>query len=706
MKKVALFQIVLTAIFLLSGCAATYNVPKGQYVLKENKVKVTNPQDGYAGGDLLPYVKQGTGANSVIGIKSLFVEPTLLDSTYFKPTTDGMINHLEYLGYYNSKVDPTVKYSGKRAKVQYNVTLGKKFPINKMTFSVDDNLLASRLDSLGVHFNYKDVSYLSEDALEKEADRIAQILRNQGYYGFTKNYFFYYADTTAVRDSAKLMVELKNYTRNESKDAAKEHHTVYKIGDVSIIPTNGLKVRRNFLNNVNRIYPDAQYSETAINNAYQRYVSNRVFSSVKMDLSPRDSNYVDCNIFLSPSKMQSMRVNLEGSINSSGFWGISPQISYSHKNFFRGGENFNLSMKGRFQFLPNSVVGFGEYAVNASLAFPKFLLLPGRWFNGRRMPSTLLTLNFSYQDRPEYVRSIYSVNYGYSWMPSDYATMQITPARLNMTRIQDIDPEFYNSLGSTYLKNLYTNHFDLGGNVSFFLTTTTQTTPSDTYFYLRWQNDFSGNLLSLFNKYLEKDGDTYLIAGTPYAQYVRSQLSLVQTFFFGKNNQFQFAARLMGGAGYAYGNSTAIPLENMFFAGGASSLRGWQSRTIGPGDSPIDENYAIANQVGDMLLEANLEFRFPIVWKFKGALFADAGNIWNLPNPKVPDKKYVFDIRKIAETAALDWGVGLRLDFGLILVRVDLGIKQYDPVTKEWKQPNQWFQPNGYTVNFGIGYPF
>ena len=126
--------------------------------------------------------------------------------------------------------------------------------------------------------------------------------------------------------------------------------------------------------------------------------------------------------------------------------------------------------------------------------------------------------------------------------------------------------------------------------------------------------------------------------------------------------------------------------------------------------APLDESFSIYNQVGDMRIETNLEWRFPLFWKLDGALFTDIGNVWNLPKePSFMDEDYllsVFSFKNLLKSTAMSWGVGARLDFGLLLVRVDLGIKGYDPEYQKWLTPAEWFSKDGFAVHLGIGYPF
>jgi outer membrane protein assembly factor BamA len=119
----------------------------------------------------------------------------------------------------------------------------------------------------------------------------------------------------------------------------------------------------------------------------------------------------------------------------------------------------------------------------------------------------------------------------------------------------------------------------------------------------------------------------------------------------------------------------------------------------------MDRNFVIPNQTGDMRLEANIEYRFDIYWKFAGALFIDAGNVWTLQGSDNEAGRFRWNT--FGKSLAANWGVGLRLDFDFLLLRIDLGLKVHDPArTQAWVAPNKWFKRDGYAVHFGVGYPF
>ena len=283
---------------------------------------------------------------------------------------------------------------------------------------------------------------------------------------------------------------------------------------------------------------------------------------------------------------------------------------------------------------------------------------------------------------------------------------------MNIVKLFNLDEEFYKSMErDPFLKNAYENHFDLGSGYTLYYTTNSEVTPRSDYWYARLQADLAGNFLSLFKPLMQKDADgDGMIWNTQYSQYIRGELTLGRTFFFGKNDRQALAYRAVIGAGWAYGNSTALPFEKHFYVGGANSMRGWQARTLGPGRSPKDDYFVIPNQTGDMRLEANLEYRFPLFWKFNGAAFLDAGNVWNFKRKDA----FSSEISQISWTnllagMAFNWGLGLRVDLDFLVLRLDWGLRLHDPaltVNRGWVNPKNWFTRDGYGLHFGVGYPF
>ena len=728
--KVALRIFLFASIILAAlSCSTTRVLEDGQYRLAKNKITIENSKT-FNPTVLEPYLKQKPNSYFVFGwnpflnlynwsngkggawdrfVQKLGVAPVVYDPDMVDSSIENLKNHLSYLGYYNSDVSSSIAVTKKRVKVTYNVTLGKQYPISKITYTLPDNKeFAESFLKDTTNLSIKPGDNLSESSLQAETERSSQVLRNQGYYSFNKNYYFFEADTLTIPGSALLNLTVNEYTRNETPKDAQPIRKFY-INDVKISYPNTLKFRDNILRELTTITPGDVYSADEINRTYSRLTALKVFSSVNIGMTPVDTNLVDCSISMAQSKLQGFKFNLESSVNSTGLFGVSPQVSYYHKNIFRGGEWLNLSFMGNFQFKFNDDVRSNEFGVSAGLSFPKFFPLPYRFFKGA-IPRTDVNLTYNYQSRPEYTRNIISVTYGYNGNFKRRFFYQAYPLQMNVVRLFDLDEKFYKSLvNDPFLLNAYQDHFDFGSGATLYYTTNPDNTPKVPHFYSRFQFDIAGNLLSAFKPLMEKNSNGQgMIWNTPFSQFVRGEITLSKTWFLGKKSKQSIATRLQAGAGYAYGNSTSLPFEKHFYAGGSNSLRGWQARTVGPGTAPRDTSFVIPNQTGDMKLEANIEYRFDLFWKLAGALFIDAGNVWTLKADDTEEgQQSLFSWKDFGSSIAANWGAGIRLDFGFLLLRVDMGLKVHDPARQQrWVNPGEWFKGDNYALHFGVGYPF
>lgn len=722
----------LAFVLAVSSCSTTRSLQEGEYRLAKNTVNVTNGKNADT-KDVQSYIKQKPNPSLVFGWNPFLViynwagrydnnfldrfchkigtPPVVYDPTQLDESIENICKHLEYIGYYDSKVDSDVEVSGRKVKVKYNVTLGKRYKISNIQYSIPEGEFRQDFSADSANIMIKPGDYLSESNLEKETERSAAYFRRHGYYGFTKNFYSFTADTLARNDTCGLLMTINNYTRNETPENARPL-VKYKIGDVTISHDKDLKFNEKVLRNMNTLRPGALYDERDVNNTYARLSALRIFSGVNMQLTPRDSEYVDCAISLTQSKTQGFKVNLEGSTNSSGLIGISPQFSYFHKNIFRGGQWLNLGFLGNFQFKSNDrKVHSNELGVTANLSFPEFLGLPNSMFKGALIPRTEINTSYNYQSRPEYTRNMISGSFGYSGSLKNFY-YQFEPLRAKIVKLYHLDTDFYETLkNNLFLRDAYQDHFDAGSSLTAYYTTCSDLNPKVSYRYVRFQFDVSGNVMSLFNGGMSKDAyGHHLIWGTPYSQYVRAELTLGNTFVFGGSERQSIAMRFLGGIGKAYGNSQSLPLERQFYSGGANSMRGWQARDLGPGRMKGNKMFSIPSQTGDMKLEANLEYRFPMFWKLYGALFTDVGNIWTIREEESEDWNLAkFSMKNFGKSLAANWGLGVRVDLNFLILRLDMGIKMHDPSLargERWFGPDRWFSNDGFAVHFGVGYPF
>jgi len=712
---------------LFVSCSTTRVLKDGEYLLAKNDIKVDDGR--FNTSELNSYLRQKSstfvlGFNPLISIynwggtserpfarfiRKFGTAPVVYQAAQVDESISNMLNHLEYIGYYGSEIESRVAVKGRKVYVTYYVTLGNRYKISDIDFDIPSyGTFAEDFEADKKRITVKPGQYLSESALEAESVRSSQYFRNIGYYGLTKGFYFFEADTLSSDGNAHLTMSIRDYTRNDVPDNAVPHRK-YTIGNVTVSHPASLKIRPSVVENLNTLRPGDPYSEREVNTTYNRLSSVGMLSSVNVNMRPVSDDVVDCDITLQNSGLQGFKTNLEASVNSTGLVGISPQLSYYHKNIFHGGELLNLGLKGNFQFKPKDKVRSTELSASGSIRFPKFIGLPNRIFKGPNLPHTDISAAFSYQNRPEYRRTMISTSFGYTGNLGRRFFYQIYPFRGNIVRLFDIDSTFMNNLLSNrFMMNAYSDHFDLGVGGTLYYTTDASAIPSRSFHFYRLSVDVSGNVVSLFNPLMPTDewGD-HTVWDTPYAQYVRAEVQAGRTVRFGKGERFALAYRLLAGAGHAYGNSSTLPFEKQFYSGGAGSMRGWQARSLGPGNSPMYESFVIPSQTGDMKLEANVEMRFPLVWKLEGALFADAGNIWDLGDLATDDAR--FSLGNLRESIGLDWGLGIRVNLSFILVRVDAGIKLHDPALEagsRWLAPGDWLSRGNYAIHFGVGYPF
>ena len=768
---------LLPLLILLGSCSTTRVLSDNQTRLKSNVITIVNKNGHpeYQDTQLDNYIHQkantyfiktkrggwnpfiyvynwtnGKGKGWDRFVTKLGQAPVVFDPSLMEDSRENITTHLKYIGYYNSHVDTRAEIRKQQTVVDYRVTLGKMYPIKDIEYRVDDPGLAEEIYKDTVNSLIRRGMPLSEELLERETERSAAHIRNMGYYEFTKNYYFFDADTVSAPDSALLKVYVRNYTRNESPENARRHRRFY-FGDVSIRPVSDnikyrtsvskkipqildtvryenltilydtkRKVRPSILYKMNRIEPGNTYSEWIVNNTYQRFANLRIYNNVSVELNKTDTNIVDCMIRLIPSKAHGYKINLEASTNSTGLIGISPTLSYYNRNIFKGGEWLSLSVSGNFQFSVSNSTRATEFGASAGLSFPTFVLLPDRMFKNI-IPRTDLDLTYNYQRRPEYTRNMIGASFGWSWSSqSNKYYFKVVPVQFNIVNLPVYSEAFMESLTNPFVREAYKNHFEFGLGFDLQYSSDPSINPSGSFFKADFQFDIAGNLLSAFNRFMPTDSSGFrTIWNSPYSQFVRGELSLSYTWKFGRNNRQALAVRGLGGLGYAYGNSAKMPFERLFWAGGSNSLRGWTARSVGPGSSQMDETFSIPNQTGDMRLEANIEYRFPLFSIFRGAVFADWGNVWNLSRiaghqsveggsteDQTAEQLSYFSLKNMLRTSAFSAGAGIRLDLNFVVVRFDLGIKLYDPSTQQWPNISKWFRRGGYAFQFGIGYPF
>ena len=676
--------------------------------------------------------------------------------------------YLDSRGYYSSQVSFAVDttYRKRRAKVIYSFKQGKPYHIDTISYEFRDRFLEPILlpDTVNTLLHKGDIFDIS--VLDKERERIALYLKDRGYYSFTVNNIEYVADTLGGDNKVgvKMIVKQNLLGYNARGNAIYDNNMVYRLRNINVVPSynavmaksrenyfDGLdtmeyrglnivfrgkqpRVREKVLRGAIPLYPNYLYNYSRVNSTYQNLMSMGYFKSARISfsevpdsLAPRGAityiggektltqinytreGYLDCDILCTPALRQSIKAELEGSTTSS-FYGLKAVLGYQNRNIFRGAELFELTGTAGYEYMkaPNSKKRHAmEFGLAASLSFPRFLMANYAMKQSVLAPKTRFEISYNYQDRPYYRRGLSSLLWEYSWRNRKSSSFVIRPVTVNWVDVSKMDEKYFNSLQNQYLKYSFQSQLILALSGSYVYNKVYKNAPNNRT-TVRVNAEAAGNLLDglvhLFLKQKTEAGYREIL-GIRYSQYVRGDISASHKIMLGKVTAL--AGRLYAGVGYAYGNSEAIPFDRMFYAGGSNSMRGWAPRTLGPGSSAAPTNVIYPTQLGDMKLEANIEFRFPIWGIFHGATFFDAGNVWYVEHKGVEyPEGSVFRFNEFYKQIALNTGIGLRLDVKFAILRLDWGIRLHDPnkpVGERWIHNFKW---KNTSLNFGVGYPF
>ena len=691
--------------------------------------------------------------------------PVILDTTLVDQSVDELTKYLINKGYLNAEVTSDIDTSKqKKAVVTYHIKAHEPYLLSDYVMNLEDKRIDSIVRQTAPKRNWltspfqssldqyvavvQEGNLFDRDQLEKERQRITSLLRRQGYYAFNRDYLVYQADTTVGNKQVELEMQLRPHRKIDAIGNVEDgEHKQYYIKDVYIISnfdalqqsgddvyaqytdtmnykglnflygTNGQTVRRSVLHNSTHITPGKLFNERDVEMTYSSFSALRALRNINIrfdEVEENDTLKLNSYIFTSPAKIQGFGTDLEGT-NSNGDLGFAASVNYQHRNLFKGSEVFSAKIRGAFESLAGQKGSAGsdyymEIGGEASLQFPRFVF-PFLNSDLRRKLRATTQLNVSYnrQRRPEYRRDIFSGGWSYIWQDRSNTQARHTFKLIDVDYVSlpKIDSTFLDLLPETTASYYYKDQFILGIGYNYaFSNYSPQNRLRNTH-SLRFSVELAGNLLygvsSLLGATPNKEGE-YELFGIPYQQFVKTDLDISKGLVLDNRNKIAF--HFGAGIGVPYSNSTRLPFERRYFAGGANSLRGWSVRDLGPGSMSKDSS-SFVTRVGDVRLEANLEYRTKLFWKFELAAYLDAGNIWTI-RPYEDQKGGNFDFSRFYKEIAFSYGLGLRLDFDFFLLRFDTGLKAYDPQrkgSKKWAISNPNFGDD-FAWHFAVGYPF
>lgn len=729
----------LGAMVFFSSCSSTKYVPKDQYLLKSVKVKSESNYHDINTLALRNYVRQmpnsrwfslyklplavyslsGRDSTKWINrtLKSMGEAPVVFDSLSSVQTCADLAQQLKNEGFLDAQVRLQVSTKGRKAKVEYLLQPGEPYFVDSIGYAIQDTTIARILSQQGASASllYKGMKF-DVSKLDAERKRISTLLSDSGYYRFHKDYITYQADSISHSRLINLTLHLAPYQLPNEEYVPHTRYWMRHINYGSGSPgDNQIHLRQHVLQECTHLHSGSPYSASGLQNTYNHFGRLQAvkYTNITFKQVP-DADSLDCQILLQNNKPSTLSFQPEGT-NTAGDLGAAASLTYQNRNLFRGSEVLSIQLRGAYEAIRGlegySNQNFVEYSAEAKLQFPRFISP----FVNRRIrrlvnATSEVSLLYDMQDRPEFHRRLLSAAWRYKWsFPHRKDKFQVDVLDLNYVFMPWISETFHNE----YLRNDNNRNAILRYNYEDLFITKIgfgySVTKGNTAF--KSNIETSGNLLSLASRMWNAKKDElghYQVFNIAFAQYVKCDLDLSHVLMIDKNNQLVFHAGL--GVAYPYGNSTVMPFEKRYFSGGANSVRGWTVRSLGPGQyKEQDGRINFINQTGDMKLDLNAEYRTYLFWKFNGALFVDAGNIWTIRQyDEQPGGQFSF--KDFPRQLAVSYGLGLRLNFDYFILRFDLGMKAVNPAYEaEDDEHYPLLHPNfkrDYAFHFAVGMPF
>lgn len=698
--------VVCMLALLWGSCSSTRDIPEGSSMLRKVTVVTDGEYKDLNTSQLKNYVRQKgnsrwfstikipLGIYSLAGrdtsrwinraLHSIGEAPVIYDTLQAHASCENLRQALQNQGYLDAQVELFLdQKKEKKVDAIYVLHPGKPYFIRRIRYDIQDSIISKLLkgDKKQLHEGMQ----FNVNALNGERSRLTTFLQNNGYYRFHKEFITFLADSISHDEQVDLTLVLHPYRTSQITDTLHTRYSIRSVGYASGAPDDSLIHLRHAVLRENTFLDAGQfYSADNLQNTYNHFgrLGAVRYTNISFQASP-DSALLDAMIHLQTNKPSTISFQPEGT-NTAGDLGAAASLTYENRNLFRGSESLSLRLRGAYEAIRGlegySNQDFLEYSMEARLSFPRFIM-PFLSHESRRrsIATSEVSLLYDLQNRPEFHRRVLSAGWRYRWKPQKrHDQYQLDLIDLNYVFMPWISETFdreYLQNTSSYNAIVRYNYEDL-----FIMKLGFGYSYNDGRIALKTNVETAGNLLNAGSNifHAEQDGEGhYRVFNIAYAQYIKSDIDFTINLLPSYRDQLVFHCGL--GLAYPYGNSEVLPFEKRYFSGGANSVRGWSVRSLGPGRyKDHDGVINFITQTGDMKLDLNLEYRTHLFWKFGGALFLDAGNIWTLRNYKEqPGGQFKFS--SLLSDMAVSYGLGLRLNFDYFILRFDLGMKAVNP---------------------------
>lgn len=726
----------MVVVLLLCSCSVTHNLDDNELILDKVKVVSDRKYKDISTSQLKNYVRQKENARWFLSMKvplgvyalagkdsswvgrmlrQMGEAPVIYDTLLARQTCDDLQQAMQNKGYLDAQVELFVDQK-KKKKIDaiYVLHPGEPYYITPLETDIQDStierLLKERksLLSEGMQFNV--------ETMAQERSDVSSFLQDRGYFRFHKEYVSYKARKNEALHHVALAKVLHPYQIDEGRDTL---HSQYRIRNLNYVSgaqgDSTIHLRLRVLEENTFLKPGSLYSASDLQNTYNHFgrlgavrYTNISFEQVA------DTALLDATIQVQTNKPSTISFQPEGT-NTAGDFGAAASLTYQNRNLFRGSETFSVQLRGAYEAI-KGLEGYRnqdyiEYSVESRLSFPRFLFpFLNRDVRRRITATSEVSLLYDSQDRPEFHRRVLSAGFHYQWKPQKHRdSYSLDLVDLNYVFMPWVSQTFRReyleneSNSNAILRYNYENLFimRMGFGYSY----------NNGRLALKTHVESAGNLLDLCAHSFRAEKNylgQYRVFNIAYAQYVKADFDFTRQLLGGKQDQLIF--HLGFGIAYPYGNSQVLPFEKRYFSGGANSVRGWTVRSLGPGRyKDKDGRINFITQTGDMKFDLNLEYRTHLFWKFYGALFADAGNIWTLRKyDEQPEGQ--FTLRGLVNDLAVSYGMGLRLNFDYFILRFDLGMKAINPAYETEEEAHYpLIHPRmgrDLAFHFAVGLPF
>ncbi|MBX2963436.1 MAG: BamA/TamA family outer membrane protein [Cyclobacteriaceae bacterium] len=677
---------------------------------------------------------------------------TVFDSTKLQLTIERLQDFLFNNGYFLNKVSAeTFPVGNKKVNITYTLFPGPQYTLDTILYKIPDTIQFNLIQKSKKSSLLQEGSPYLQDNFSKERERIDILFKNNGYYDFSRQYVEFDVDTSH-RQGHKIAVLV------QINDPAKRgYHKKFTIDEVhfttdaGVNPPSRIRTREYYrgtefeyferlhstriLSQRIFIHPGELYSRERTFETQRQLANLDNFKFVNVNFDTVDGKFI-ARIFTNPLDRYQWS-NEVGLSVTQGFPGPYYSLSLKKRNIFRGLENFEISGRIGYEGVASATESNNAFqsidaGLNASITFPQFIFPfkeETRYKFGRLNPRTRALVGVNYTDRPEYIRSATTFNYGYSWENRRIRRFDLTLANLSVinsktdSAFQQLLDDLFINEGSTLFRTFEPSFvssmlFSMAWNHGNYGNQDANST------FLRWSVESGGTFQDIFQfPIVERQG-------LQQFQYLRLTGDFRSLIVLDKKTIL--AERLNVGVGYSYEDPKVLPYEKYFFAGGSNSVRAWRPRRLGPGSfrPPLSENpegdglFNYQNeQPGEILLEGSVELRRKLFGFFEGAVFLDAGNVWTFQPRTISDSEgnviengnSQFRLKEFYKEFGIGTGFGFRFNFSFLILRFDVGIKVYDPARLEGDRfvldKAKFFRPFGVDrepviFNVGVGFPF